>query len=149
LPLAPSRPPRPVAALIGREEEAEEVLDLLRGSRLVTLTGGGGVGKTRLALEVATRAGEEGAGGAVWVELAALADEALILPTGAAALGLREEGAEDLETLPARVVARLGEGAPLLALDNCEHLLDAAAGVIQALLEGCPDLRVLATSRQR
>jgi predicted ATPase len=116
---------------------------------LVTLIGGGGVGKTRLALEVGVRAEAEFAGGAVWVELASLADGALVLPSVAAALGLRETEAGDTEPLEARLVARLSDGAPLLALDNCEHVLDAAAEVVQALLQHCPELHVLATSRQR
>jgi predicted ATPase/DNA-binding SARP family transcriptional activator len=142
--------PRPLTSLIGREQELAEVRAALEQGRLVTLVGGGGVGKTRLALEVALQAGDESPGGAAWVELAALAEGALVLPSVAAALGLRDEGgAGDAEALTQRLVARLADGAPLLALDNCEHLLDAVASVVQILLQRCPDLRVLATSRQR
>jgi predicted ATPase len=115
----------------------------------VTLVGGGGVGKTRLALEVAARAVDEFPGGTAWVELAPLADEALVLPSAAAALGLREDGSGDASALLRQLVARLSDGAFLLVLDNCEHLLDAAAAVVQLLLQHCPELRVLATSRQR
>src|SRR5207249_3879303 len=112
--------------------------------------GGGGVGKTRLALEVALKAGVAAVDGAAWVELAPLADGSLVLPTVAAALGLRDEGgAGDADALMGRLVARLAERAPLLVLDNCEHLLDAVAAVVQMLLQRCPELRVLATSRQR
>src|SRR5262249_5591604 len=75
-----SRPPHPITPMIGREQELAEVRERLGQSRLVTLIGAGGVGKTRLAVEVAGRAAEEFAGGAVWVELASLADGALILP---------------------------------------------------------------------
>jgi predicted ATPase/DNA-binding SARP family transcriptional activator len=145
----PHQPPRPLAPLIGRESELQEVLGLLHRSRLVTLTGGGGVGKTRLALEVAALAADDFAGGALWVELAALDDGARILQSVGAALGIREQGAEDAAELEARLAARLSDGTPLLALDNCEHVLDAVAQVVQTLLQRCPDLRVLATSRQR
>ena len=84
------------------------------------------------------------------MELGPLADEARVLPTVAAALGLRDEGGvHDADALTRRLAARLSAGASLLVLDNCEHLLDAAAAAVQILLRRCPELRVLATSRQR
>jgi predicted ATPase/DNA-binding SARP family transcriptional activator len=142
--------PRPLTSLIGRDQEVQHIRAALEQGRLVTLIGGGGVGKTRLALEVALQSGDESPDGAAWVELASLADGALLLPSVAAALGLRSEvGALDADALTHRVVAHLTEGAPLLILDNCEHLLDAAAAVVRILLQRCPELRVLATSRQR
>src|SRR5207249_1550675 len=102
------------------------------------------------ALEVALQAGDESPDGAVWVELGPLADGALVLPSVAAALGLRDDGSAPVaDGLMRRLVARLADGAPLLVLDNCEHLLDAAAAVVQMLLPRCPELRVLATSQQR
>jgi predicted ATPase/DNA-binding SARP family transcriptional activator len=141
--------PRPLTSLIGRDEEVEQVQEALQQSRLVTLVGGGGVGKTRLALEVALQAADASPDGAAWVELGPLADGALLLPSVAAALGLRDDGGGDAEALTRRLVARLSEGGSLLVLDNCEHLLDAAAAVVRMLLQRCSELRVLATSRQR
>src|SRR5205823_1161637 len=138
--------PVPLTPLIGRDQDVRAVRELLQGNRLVTLIGGGGVGKTRLALEAAALAGEDAPGGAVWVELAPLADGALLLPSVAAALGMREEeGAGDPEALSARLSARLAGLPPLLVLDNCEHLLDAVAELVQTLLQRCSGLHVLAT----
>ncbi|HZT42417.1 MAG TPA: BTAD domain-containing putative transcriptional regulator [Chthonomonadaceae bacterium] len=145
----PTRPPHPLTPLIGREPELADLQQRLQQSRLVTLIGAGGVGKTRLALEVVARAQQAFPGEVVWVELASLAESALILPTIAAALGLPQEGVSDLETLLGHLVAHFSEGECLLVVDNCEHLLDAVAEVVQTLLSHCPRLRVLATSRQR
>jgi predicted ATPase/DNA-binding SARP family transcriptional activator len=142
-------PPRPLTSLIGREQKVGQVREALQQARLVTLVGGGGVGKTRLALEVALQASDESPG-AVWVELAPLADGAVVLPSVAAALGLRDDGsARDEEALTQQLVARLAGEAPLLVLDNCEHLLEATARVVRLLLQRSPELRILATSRQR
>jgi non-specific serine/threonine protein kinase len=145
----PARPPQPLAPLIGREREVQEVQERLRQSRLVTLIGAGGVGKTRLAMAVAARVEEDFEAGVVWVELAPLAEGALILPTLAAALDIPREGVSDPETLLHRLVAHFADGTSLLVVDNCEHLLDAAAELVHRLLSRCPALRVLATSRQR
>jgi predicted ATPase len=149
-PPVPEPLPRPLTSLIGRDQELEQIRESLRQGRLVTLVGGGGVGKTRLALEIALQAGGASPDGAAWVELGPLADGALVLPSVAAALGIRDKGgAQDVNALTRRLVARLADGAPLLVLDNCEHLLDATAAVVQMLLQRCPGLRVLATSQQR
>ncbi len=140
--------PTPPTPLVGREREVREVSELLlggNGTRLLTLTGIGGVGKTRLALEAAraSLAGDGFPDGASFVPLAPLGDPALALPAVARSLGLREaEGRSPAEALR----AYLGERRTLLVLDNFEHLLGAAAGVA-ALIEACPGLRVLATSR--
>jgi predicted ATPase/DNA-binding SARP family transcriptional activator len=147
--LLPEPLPRPLTSLIGRDQEVEQIREALQQGSLVTLVGGGGVGKTRLALEVALQAGDQFPGGAAWVELAPLPDGALLLPSMAAALGIRDDGGGDAEALTRQLVARLSDGGSLLVLDNCEHLLDAAAAVVQMLLQRCPGLRVLATSRQR
>jgi hypothetical protein len=159
--------PRPLTSLIGRDQEVQQIRAALEQGRLVTLVGGGGVGKTRLALEVALQSGDETQDGAAWVELGPLADgvpacgSPLLLPSVAAALGITDAarptsaarrddgGAGDTDALTRRIVARLAGGAALLVIDNCEHLLDAAAAVVQLLLQRCPGLRVLATSRQR
>ena len=183
---APGNLPAPPTPLIGREREAAALAALLAepGVRLVTLTGVGGCGKTRLALEVAhglvrpgapapapgrdggllpapdggpppgAGPGAAGAGGpdgapfpdGVWlVELAALADPAVVPQAVAAALGVREAPGA---ALPEGLVAALRERALLLVLDNCEHLLEACAALAARLLAACPALRVLATSRE-
>src|SRR5262249_51225517 len=115
----------------------------------VTLVGAGGVGKTRLAMEVAARVEAAFDAGAAWVELAPLADGALVLPAIGAALGIRQEQGAEEEALTAQIPARLAAGRFLLALDNCEHLLDSVAAVVERLLQSCGGLHVLATSRQR
>jgi predicted ATPase/DNA-binding SARP family transcriptional activator len=150
-PRAP-QPPRarhnlPIAltSFVGRERELAEVARLLDRNRLVTLTGAGGSGKTRLALESA-RARASGCRDGVWlVELAGLADPALVAGAVASALGLvlssQRPDVEELST-------QLAGWEALLVLDNCEHLLAACATLAGHLLATCPGLRVLATSRE-
>ena len=131
--------------LLGRERELREVLGFLGRPdvRLLTLTGIGGVGKTRLAVEVAREATEDFQNGAAFVGLAPLGDPALVLPTIVRALGLREaEGQGPVDALR----AYLCEKNLLLVLDNFEHLQEAAPEVA-GLVGACPDLAVLATSR--
>jgi predicted ATPase/class 3 adenylate cyclase/predicted Ser/Thr protein kinase len=123
--------------LVGREHELAEVLKLLSASRLVTLTGSGGSGKTRLALQAAAELVNDYEGGVWWVSLALLSDPGLVESTIAQVVGARDSLAEHLR----------GQKA-LLLLDNFEHLL-AAAPRIGALLSEAPEVRVLATSRER
>ncbi|GAA2288306.1 BTAD domain-containing putative transcriptional regulator [Nonomuraea roseoviolacea subsp. roseoviolacea] len=145
--LPPTNLPAPVSRLIGRDDAVAEVAALLADERLVTLTGSGGVGKTRLALEVAHRLSGAYADGAWLVELAAL-DGATGSPAEAVmeALGIRE-GTEG-----AAPAARLGEALRprelLLVLDNCEHVVDRVAELAETLLRAVPGMRVLATSRE-
>src|SRR6185295_8184266 len=135
--------PSAASALIGRERALEEVGERLRAHRLVSLIGPGGIGKTRLALEAARRAAPGQPDGVWLAELAPLADPALVAV--ALALGLMlPAGAES----PERVAAALAGKRLLLVLDNCEHVIDAAARMAEALLRAAPHARVLATSRE-
>jgi predicted ATPase/transcriptional regulator with XRE-family HTH domain len=137
--------PAPVTPLLGREHDVAAVAAALRrsASRLVTLTGTGGVGKTRLALAVARKTAPRYADGVVFVPLAALDDAALVLPTVGRAAGLTSVEGEDAD---ARVLEQLRGLQLLLVLDNLEHL-PAATPVVARLLAECPELVVLATSR--
>jgi predicted ATPase/DNA-binding SARP family transcriptional activator len=158
-PLGRPRPrhrlPSPLTALVGRDEELDELLELIRRARLVTLTGTGGVGKTRLALEVTRGLQRDGGwpGGVWFVELAAVEDPDLVAEVVAEVLGLTEDpgaaasGAAHRDAL-GRLVAALDAAPSLLVLDNCEHLRDATAAFVRALLTACADAHVLATSRE-
>src|SRR6266536_2235722 len=143
--LPPTNLPVPATPLIGRESELEEIRLRLESTRLLTLTGTGGSGKTRLAIAAAAELGERFPGGAVFVELAALADAELVLPTIAQTLGIRES---DARTPAKALVEALADTAPLLVvLDNCEHVLGAAPA-LSRVLAAAPRMTVLATSRE-
>ncbi len=150
-PRVPNAPrlPAPLTPIVGRAKEVEAVAALLGGNRLVTLTGPGGVGKTRLALEVAHRIGEAG-DGPWWVDLSVVGSPAELLPEIAAALGLADERAAGGPTADprARLVAALAERPVLLVWDDAEHLVAAAAELARELLTGAPGLRLLVTSRE-
>jgi len=145
--IAPSGapPPAQLTTFVGREPEIAAVREQLAASRLLTLTGAGGSGKTRLALEVATRSGPQFADGVVWVELAPLLNAELVPGHVADALDVRLDGVR--AATDALLDALRGRDL-LLVLDNCEHLVDAAARLVDLLLRGCPRLRILATSRE-
>ncbi len=135
-------------SFVGREADLQRASDLLSRHRLVTLVGTGGAGKTRLALELAARAQ-----GTSWlVELASLGDGESLAPAVLGALGLREATMPDRRTAAAdaesRLLDALGASDALLVLDNCEHIVVAAAELADRLLAGCPRLRILATSRE-
>ncbi|MET9245468.1 BTAD domain-containing putative transcriptional regulator [Nonomuraea sp. NPDC003709] len=133
------RLPAQLTSFVGRAEELRELAALPAGSRLVTLTGPGGTGKTRLAVEASGRVSGE----VCFVDLSALSDGAQVAPAVAAALGLRESGPpED------RLVAALADRPVLVILDNCEQVVASAAGLAHRLLAACPALRILATSRE-
>ncbi len=139
----PGLPWQPTS-FVGRERELTELGRVLPGARLVTLTGPGGCGKTRLAFEAAARRADAHRDGVRAVELAALADPALVSQAVASALGLDLRQDEDAdEALATHLCAR----DMLLVLDNCEHLLGACARAVSALLARCPGVHVLATSR--
>ncbi len=122
------------------------MLERLRTARAVTLTGPGGCGKTRLALRVAALAEAGFRDGARLVELAPLTDPALVPASVAQALGVSER---DVPTPAAGLVDALAGRELLVVLDNCEHVLEAAAGLVATLLARCPRVRFLATSRER
>ena len=135
---APTHLPAPATSFVGRGRDLAQVAALLADERLVTLVGPGGVGKTRLAAEVA--AGWRAPGGAWLAELAAITDPAEVPAAICAALGLRPAAAE--------LTGQLADRRLLIVLDNCEHLIDACARVTQAVLGSCPGVRILATSRE-
>ncbi len=141
----PGRPPLPLTSLVGREREITAMLELLRrdGVRLVTLTGPGGAGKTRLALRMAEELADDFAGSVWFVDLASLADPALVPTAIAGVLGIRETNGRPLTD---RLQAFLQKRHLLLILDNFERVT-VAAPLIAALLSSCPGLHVLVTSR--
>jgi predicted ATPase/class 3 adenylate cyclase len=141
----PNNLPLQLTSFVGRERELAEVVRLLADSRLLTLTGSGGCGKTRLAIQAAADVLETYPDGAWFVDLAPLADQRLVAQAALAALGLREPaGRAPLEVLTEHLRPRTA----LLVADNCEHLLDGCARLADALLRACPRLTVLATSRE-
>jgi predicted ATPase/class 3 adenylate cyclase len=141
----PSNLPVDLSAFVGRERELAAVAGLLRSPRVVTLTGVGGVGKTRLAMEVAAGMVDEFPDGAWFVELAPLIDPALVASSVASCIGVTAAPGAD----PTEVVARfLAPRRALVVLDNCEHVIDAAAVLAERLVRGAPRARVLATSRE-
>ena len=137
--------PAQLSSFIGREAEITEIKQLLAENRLLTLTGAGGSGKSRLALQVAVDLLAEYPDGIWLVELAPVSDPDMVTQLTAKVLGIREQPRRQLlETL----VDRLRSKRLLLVLDNCEHLLDACATLAGALLKTCFNLRILATSRE-
>src|SRR5918997_2982256 len=141
----PHNLPSELSSFVGREEELAEVKRLLENGRLLTLTGSGGCGKTRLAVAVARELVARFEDGVWLVELASLADPSLVPQVVASTLGVREQPGRSLtETLS----DYLSSKKMLLVLDNCEHLIEACATLAEALLHSCPELRVLATSRE-
>jgi predicted ATPase/DNA-binding CsgD family transcriptional regulator len=141
----PNNLPVQLTTFVGRAEELAAVGKLLTGERLVTITGAGGVGKTRLAAQAAAGAAERWPDGVWWVELAATTDPAAVPELVAAATGVLVEPAQG----PVRSLsAQLRDHRSLVCLDNCEQVLDGAAEVAEALLRSCPEVTVLTTSRE-
>jgi predicted ATPase/DNA-binding SARP family transcriptional activator len=136
--------PAATTRIVGRARELAELAGLLREHRLITLTGMGGSGKTRLALETATRQADAWSGGVWLVDLTAVADPGLVPAIAGPALGVTEQSAADPL---AAIVEHVRPLELLLVLDNCEHLADACAELAAELLRGCPQVRILATSR--
>ncbi|MBO3736854.1 AfsR/SARP family transcriptional regulator, partial [Actinoplanes flavus] len=148
--------PAPLTSFIGREDDLARIASLLERGRLITVLGPGGAGKTRLALEAARRYGAGYRDGTWLVDLASVTEPAKVGAAVVTAAGLRgsalfenanrvrPDGRDDLDVLAERLAGR----EILLLVDNCEHLVDAVAHLLSALLTRCPDLRVLATSRE-
>jgi hypothetical protein len=132
------------SSFVGRERELDELGVMLASSRLLTLTGLGGCGKTRLALQTAANLAEDFEGGAGFIELASLTDPELVAEGAARAFGLRPVGLSPDEAL----LNYLEPRATLLLLDNCEHVIEGCAGLADVLLRTCPGLKILATSRE-
>src|SRR5262249_50089461 len=141
-----ARPNLPVelSSFLGRERELRELTAMLPITRLLTLVGSGGVGKSRLALRLAASQVDTYAADVRLGELAALTDPELLTQAVAVVLGVHDQlGVPLVATLVAALHAR----RLLLMLDNCEHLVEACAQLVAVLLRGCPDLRIVATSR--
>jgi predicted ATPase/DNA-binding SARP family transcriptional activator len=137
--------PVPLTSFIGREEETSQIRRLLAASRLVTLTGAGGCGKTRLAIQVAQGLQEEFADGIWWLELAALTDGEIVPEVLAKTLGFIGTPSHPVLDL---LASKLGTRKILLVWDNCEHLIRSCAFMAEDLLSRCPNLKILATSRE-
>jgi len=137
--------PRTITPLVGRDGDVAAVLDALRASPLVTLTGAGGTGKTRVAIAAAERVPREVADRAVFVDLAAVAEPGRVHRAAAAALQLRDLPA--VAPVADAVAAALRDESLLLVMDNCEYVVEAAAELVAVVLAGCPGVRVLATSQ--
>lgn len=140
--------PVALSTFVGRTLELKKIGELLQASRLVTLTGVGGAGKTRLSLQSAADALERYRDGVWLVELASVADGATVGHAVASALGLDTSGLDSAEAVAERLVSHLAHREVLLVVDNCEHLVEPIADLIRRLLSGCPGVSVLATSRE-
>ena len=145
LDVLPNNLPALPSSLVGREQELTELAGLLGRTRLLTLTGAGGVGKTRLALQFAAEQADAFTDGAWVVDLAGLGEPELVPQAVASALGIAEQPGRSWAD---SVLGFLHERQVLLLLDNCEHLLAAAASLTRQVLERCPGVKVLATSRE-
>jgi predicted ATPase/DNA-binding SARP family transcriptional activator len=137
--------PVPITSFIGREREVEEIIKLLGAHRLLTLTGSGGVGKTRLAIESAKRLMDDFSDGVWWVELVGLNDPSLLSQEVAKAVGVREIPNRPMGEI---LLEQLQSKDTLLVLDNCEHLIGACAQLVDRLLSRCKNLKILTTSRE-
>ncbi len=140
----PHAAPLPLTRFVGRDRELRDLARLVPGTRLLTLTGAGGSGKTRLAGEATMRA-PASFEAVLWTDLAPVQDESRIIAAIGVTLGVQER--VDLHTIDT-IAEAIGTRVVLLVLDNCEHLVDACAGIAETLLHRCPQLSILATSRE-
>lgn len=137
--------PAPITSFIGRKKEQDDVIDLITKHRLVTITGPGGIGKTRLSIEVARDVLSEFPDGAYFVALAPLRDQGLIAITVVQALGFVEVGNLSAEK---QLRDGIGNKRMLLILDNCEHLIEGVAKLVSDILSICPHIKIIVTSRE-
>lgn len=137
--------PDPVTELVGRTMEVDRLVEDLPSARVLTLTGTGGIGKSRLAEEVARRDADRFGDGVRAVQLAAVRDEGAVLAAVAAVLGVEQRPGRSLQQSVTEV---LGPLDMLLLVDNCEHVIGAVAGLVREIMRWCPGVRVLATSRE-
>ncbi len=145
-PELPNNLPGQLSAFVGRQQEVQDVRRLVGSARLVTLTGAGGCGKTRLALQAAAELLDEARDGVWFADLAPLTEGEQIPAAVAAVLGLADPGGQ--QPLLESLTESLREQDTLILLDNCEHVIDAAAKLCGLLVRDCPRLRILATSRE-
>jgi predicted ATPase len=137
--------PKDRTRFIGRAQELNDCMHLLESSRLLTLAGLGGCGKTRLAIKIAEGSMSKFAAGVWFVDLAPLTETSSVIGAVAQALGLREEADKDLNDV---AIAYIADKKLLLIIDNCEHLLSSCAELVDALLNSCTEIRIVATSRE-
>ena len=141
----PGNLPVQSTSFVGREVEVKELIELIRAHRLVTLTGVGGVGKTRLAVQVAAELVGEFADGVWLVELAPVGDPAAVPDAVASVLGITAQAGRSVTD---SIAQALSGRRLLIVLDNCEHVLDAAADLVDAVLAGASTVKMIATSRE-
>ena len=141
----PNNLPQQITSFVGRESELADVRKLLGKTRLLTLLGVGGLGKTRLSLQVAADVMDDYPDGVWFVELAPLTDPRLVPQALASALGVIEESGRPVQEA---LVKHVRDRQLLLVLDNCEHLMQACAELAKALLQAGPQVKILATSRE-
>jgi len=137
--------PIPLTSFIGREHELKTLVEIFRTTRLLTLTGVGGCGKTRLSIQLATQLSSQFADGAWWVELASIQDESSLLPAMLKSLGIAES---QIDLPEESLIKFLRSRNTLLVMDNCEHVITACANLAENILSQCPDVKILATSRE-
>jgi len=137
--------PRTFTSFIGRDHELKDLIDLLRAHSLITLTGPGGCGKTRLAIEAASASLTLRPDGIWFVDLAPVSDPDLVLATAAASMNLTETHRTDLD---GATIGFLSRGSPLVILDNCEHLIEACSALVERWLASCPSITILVTARE-
>jgi predicted ATPase len=138
-----------VRPLIGRDAQLDSLVELVHGARLLSLIGPGGAGKTSVALAAVVRTSEAFPDGAFGVRLASVDSPDQVALAVADALGVPLDGAAAVRDVRERVVSFLVRRRLLLLVDNCEHVIDAAAGLIDEILGRCPEVTILATSRGR
>jgi predicted ATPase/DNA-binding SARP family transcriptional activator len=146
--LAPGNLPLRLTSFVGRDDDLDRVLKALRGARLVTLAGPGGAGKTSLGVEAARRVEPDFADGVWLVRLAPVTEPEVLVHAFADGVGLSIEGGTVAHRPRDVLVGRLTGRDMLIVLDNCEHLIEPVAALVQAILERCPKVRILATSRE-